>query len=105
MPNPTTRLLPWKGADGRTCLLITDRDAPGHVSRVADQIEAVQLGMGVELIGHAEELLADPKTGAAQVRYLAARLTEALKDAVRVAVSRGDRLRGPAEPPLPTPRT
>ncbi|WP_406739951.1 hypothetical protein [Streptomyces atratus] len=105
MPNFTTHRLPWKGADGRTCLLITDRDAPGCVSRVADQIEAVQLGMGAELIGHAEELLADPRADAAQVRYLAARLTEALRDAVRVAVSRGERLRGPEEPPLPAVRS
>ncbi|MFH8471441.1 hypothetical protein [Streptomyces sp. NPDC018000] len=98
MPTPVTRLLPWTGPDGRTCLLITDRDTCGGVSRVADQVEAVQLGMGVELIGHAEDLLADPGAEAAQVRYLAARLTEALRDAVRVAVSRGERLRGAAEP-------
>ncbi|MET9655796.1 hypothetical protein [Streptomyces sp. NPDC006510] len=98
MSSPVTRLLPWTGADGRTCLLVTDHDTHGHVSRVADQVETVQLGMGVELIGHAEELLADPGAEPAQIRYLAARLTEALRDALRVAVSRGDRLRGAGGP-------
>ncbi|WP_329836420.1 hypothetical protein [Streptomyces sp. BE133] len=39
----------------------------------------MQLGMGVELIGHAEELLADPRAEGAQVRYLAALLAEALR--------------------------
>ncbi|WP_406421609.1 hypothetical protein OH809_16870 [Streptomyces sp. NBC_00873] len=101
MPTPAIRMLPWTGPDGRVCLLVTDRQAPGVVSRVADQIEAVQLGMGVELIGHAEELLADPKADAGQVRYLAARLTEALRDAVRVAASRGARLHAP-EGSMPT---
>ncbi|MCX4674729.1 hypothetical protein OG413_05225 [Streptomyces sp. NBC_01433] len=48
--------------------------------------------MGRELIGHAEALLADPHADSGQVRYLAARLTEALRDAVRVAVSRGVRV-------------
>ncbi|MFJ1545950.1 hypothetical protein [Streptomyces sp. NPDC088246] len=65
----------------------------------------MQLGMGVELIGRAEELLADPRAEGAQVRYPAARLTEALRDAVRVAVSRGDRLHGPEEPPLSAARS
>ncbi|MCX4964404.1 hypothetical protein OHA98_06150 [Streptomyces sp. NBC_00654] len=91
MPNPDVRLLPWSDAQGKGCLLITDNDAPGPVSRVADQVEAVQLGMGQELIGHAEEILGDPRADPGQVRYLAARLTEALGDAVRVAVSRGAR--------------
>ncbi|MFF1501760.1 hypothetical protein ACFVZR_18185 [Streptomyces sp. NPDC058316] len=98
MPTSVTRLLPWTGADDRICLLITDGRGRGPVSRVADQVEAVQLGMGVELIGHAEDLLADPGTDAAQVRYVAVRLTEALRDAVRVAVSRGERLRGTERP-------
>ncbi|MEU8697453.1 hypothetical protein AB0C61_07150 [Streptomyces sp. NPDC048680] len=97
MPIPVTRVLPWTGADGRTCLLITDPEAPGPVSRVADRIEAVQLGMGMGLIEHARDMLADPEADAGQVRYLAGRLTESLRDVVCVAVSRGNRLDGSAE--------
>lgn len=97
MSNPVARVLPWAGSEGKTCILVTDTAAPGPVSRVADQVEAVQLGMGVELIGHAQALLDDPRADAGQLRYLAGRLTEALRDAVRVATSRGARLRGGGE--------
>ncbi|MFI6639637.1 hypothetical protein [Streptomyces sp. NPDC050504] len=85
------RLLPWAGPEGKPCYVLTD-DAGGYVSRIADQVEAVQLGMGNELLGHARELIDDPKVDAAQLRFLSARLTEALSDAVRVAESRGARL-------------
>ncbi|MEK8144611.1 hypothetical protein NKH18_31895 [Streptomyces sp. M10(2022)] len=54
-------MLPWAGSEGKTCILITDAAASGPVSRVADQVEAVRLGMGTELIGHAQALLDDPR--------------------------------------------
>lgn len=85
------RLLPWTGPEGKPCYLLTD-DEGGYVSRVADQIESVQLGMGTELLSHAQALLDDPKVDAGQLRFLSARLTEALRDAMRVAESRGARL-------------
>lgn len=91
-PHRTTRLLPWSGPEGKLCYLLTDSSGGGYVSRVADQIESVQLGMGAELVGHAQELLSDPKAGAGELRFLSARLTEALRDALRVAESRGARL-------------
>ncbi|MWA12210.1 hypothetical protein [Streptomyces sp. BA2] len=86
--NPA-RLLPWPGPEGKPCYLIGD--ATGPVSRVADAMESVQLGMGGELLTYARGMLADAPEG--ELRYLAERLTEALQDALRVAESRGLRLR------------
>lgn len=92
MNRTTTRLLPWSGPEGKPCYLLTDGSGDGRVSRVADQIERVQLGMGAQLVDHAQELLGDPRAGAGELRFLSARLSEALRDAVRVAESRGARL-------------
>ncbi|CAL9495964.1 hypothetical protein [Streptomyces sp. enrichment culture] len=86
------RLLPWAGAEGKPAYLITDDDR-GPVSRLADTTESIQLAMGAELLAHAHDLL--PRAPQGELRYLAERLTEALADALRVAESRGRRLRGP----------
>ncbi|KUJ65312.1 hypothetical protein ACZ90_49080 [Streptomyces albus subsp. albus] len=91
-PTRVTRLLPWKSPDGKPCYLDTDGESAGYVSRLADEMEAVQLGMATELIGHAEALLSDTKAGTRELRYLSARLSEALRDTTRIAESRGDRL-------------
>lgn len=85
----TRRLLPWSGADGKPCYLVGDGDGP--VSRVADNIESVQLGMAGELLDHAADLLGDHSATGAQLRFLAARLAESLRDVCRVAESRGAR--------------
>lgn len=84
------RLLPWVGSDGKPCYLIGD--GVGYLSRVADNIEAVQLGMAVELLDHADDMLADCRATSAQLHYLAARMGEALRDVHRIARSRGARL-------------
>ncbi|MET8216627.1 hypothetical protein ACFYRD_20950 [Streptomyces hirsutus] len=84
------RLLPWSGTGGKPCYLITGGRG-GPVSRLADTTESVQLGMGTELLAHARGLLPDAPQG--ELRYLAECLTEALDDALRVAESRGRRLR------------
>ncbi|MFD3558895.1 hypothetical protein ACFWVU_04390 [Streptomyces sp. NPDC058686] len=88
------RLLPWAGADDKPCYLLTDRHTNGTsaVARLADNIESLQLGMGTELLGHARALLDEPRVDAQQLRFLSARLSEALQDALRVAESRGARL-------------
>jgi hypothetical protein len=99
-PHRTTRLLPWSGPEGNPCYLLTDGSG-GYLSRIADNIESVQLGMGNELLGHARELIDDPKTGSAELRYLSARLTESLQDALRVAESRGARLPVPDDGDAP----
>ncbi|MFF7789367.1 hypothetical protein [Streptomyces sp. NPDC007991] len=84
------RLLPWTAVDGRPCYLVGD--GTGYVSRLADDIEAVQLDMADDLLGHAAALLAEHRVTSAELRYLALRLAESLRDVKRVAESRGARL-------------
>ncbi|MGA6220372.1 hypothetical protein ACPESV_08565 [Streptomyces umbrinus] len=88
------RLLPWSGPDGKPCFLSTD-DSDGYMSRLADNMEAVQLGMAAELLEQAQELLDDRDTEAEELRLLTTKLTGALRDALRVATSRGRRLTTP----------
>ncbi|KUN01301.1 hypothetical protein AQI95_30655 [Streptomyces yokosukanensis] len=85
------RLLPWTGADGKPCYLVGD--GAGYVSRLADRIESVQLGMADDLLEHAARLLAEQRLTGEELRYLARRLSESLADVRRVAESRGARLR------------
>ncbi|MET8182000.1 hypothetical protein [Streptomyces sp. NPDC005336] len=85
------RLLPWSDPDGKPCYLASD-DGDSPLSRRADAIEAVQMSMGEELLRHARELLGEPKADARELRFLADRLCEALRDVLRVAESRGARL-------------
>ncbi|MFF9627706.1 hypothetical protein [Streptomyces fradiae] len=88
------RLLPWTGAEGQPCYLIGD--GGGYVSRVADNVESVQLDMADDLLGHVEEMLGDRSATPEQLRYVVARLAESLRDVHRVALSRGARLEGAA---------
>ncbi|MEW1660860.1 hypothetical protein [Streptomyces sp. NPDC093707] len=102
MPHPSARsarsartvarLLPWAGSDDQPCYLLTDDAEDGPVSRYADRIEVLQLSMSAGLLDHAEPLVDDPKADAGQLRFLAAQLLLALRDAVRIAESRGERL-------------
>ncbi|MCP3816623.1 hypothetical protein NLX86_00255 [Streptomyces sp. A3M-1-3] len=87
----SARLLPWLGPNGQPCYLSTD--GHGYVTRVADQIEAVQLGMGAEVLTLARHLVTDRTATAEELRFTASRLSECLADALRVAESRGGRLR------------
>lgn len=82
------RLLPWSGPEGKPCYLSTD-DSAGHMSRLADNIEAVQLGMAVELLDLAWETLCDEDSTFEELRLLGEKLTGALRDVLRVAASRG----------------
>lgn len=84
------RLLPWSGPEGKRSYLITD--GTGHLSRVADTIESVQLGMAGDLLGHATDMLADHGATPVQLRYLLARMYEALSDVHRIAESRSSHL-------------
>lgn len=85
------RLLPWTGTGGKPCYVVGD--GTGYVSRMADDVEIIQLDMADELLGHAADLLADDDGATVQqVRFLAGRLTESLQQIVRVAESRGSRL-------------
>ncbi|MFH9468611.1 hypothetical protein ACH4LT_15160 [Streptomyces clavifer] len=96
------RLLPWSGPEGKPCYVLGD--GPGHVSRVADSIESVQLGMAAELLAHTADMLADHRVTPAQLRYVVARMAEALRDVHRIAESRGARLCAPGFGGEPTER-
>ncbi|WP_030615615.1 hypothetical protein [Streptomyces sclerotialus] len=91
------RLLPWAGADGQPCYLAGAADRSGYVARLADEMEAVQLRVGMRLTERAEELLGEPGSAVrpevrpGEVRALAYALREALRDALRIAESRGGR--------------
>ncbi|MGW2628136.1 ATP-binding protein [Streptomyces chattanoogensis] len=89
--DPDARALPRTAGDGRPCYLSTDGTGP--VSRLANRIEAVQLGLAGRVLGHARGVLAErgPAT-AAELRVLCGQLTEALHDARLIAESRGIRL-------------
>ncbi|MEU5922653.1 hypothetical protein ABZ817_03010 [Streptomyces antimycoticus] len=91
------RLLPWAGPEGKPCYLDTD-DREGYMSRLADHIEAVQLGMAAELLGQAHQVLDNETADLEKLRLLAAQLAGALRDVLRVASSRGSRLATPDYP-------
>lgn len=88
------RLLPWMGPDGKRCYLSTD-DRGGYLSRLADDMEEVQLDTGEELLEHAAELLSGRPAEATvdELRFSVHRLCEALRDALRIAESRSGRVR------------
>lgn len=89
-PGHDARLLPWSGPEGKPCYLLGD--GTGYLSRVADNIESVQLGMAADLLDHVADLLADRSATAEQLRYVVARMAESLRDVHRIAQSRGERL-------------
>ncbi|MFJ9583967.1 hypothetical protein [Streptomyces acidicola] len=67
-------------------------DGAGYVSRMADTVERLQLGMAEGLLDHAADMLADRRATSAQLRFLLARMSESLADVCRIAESRGARL-------------
>ena len=85
------RLLPWPTEEGKPAFLAPGSEG-GYLSRLADEVEAVQLGMGTEVLNHAAWVLNDPNASGSELRYVGARLSECLTDALRVAESRGRRL-------------
>ncbi|WP_404949790.1 hypothetical protein HFP69_20675 [Streptomyces sp. ARC12] len=82
------RLLPWSGPGDKPCYLSTD-DPNGYMSRLADGIEAIQLGTASELLEEASEALDNQGTSLDDMRCLVKELTGALRDVYRVATSRG----------------
>ncbi|MHB9857914.1 hypothetical protein [Streptomyces sp. YIM S03343] len=88
------RLLPWAGPEGKPCYLAGD--GTGHLSRLADNMESIQLGLAGELVQEAQMVLDGRQWTAGELHLLAVRLTEALANVHRIAVSRGARLPAPA---------
>lgn len=89
--DPDVRVLPRTVGDGRPCYLSTDGTGP--VSRLANRIEAVQLGLAGRVLGHGRRVLAECGPPAvAELRFLCVQLVEALHDALFIAESRGIRL-------------
>ncbi|MGW5785671.1 hypothetical protein ACWEWK_16930 [Streptomyces sp. NPDC003757] len=82
------RLLPWSGPEGKPCYLSTDNSG-GYMSRLADNIEAVQLGTAAQLLEVSSDTLDDRAAGSEELRQLAKELTRALTDVLPVATSRG----------------
>jgi hypothetical protein len=85
------RLLSWSGPEDKPCYLSTDNRG-GYMSRLADNIEATQLGTAAELLEQASESFTDPDADPDLMRHLAEDLAGALRDVLRVATSRGHQL-------------
>ncbi|GHJ39834.1 hypothetical protein [Streptomyces sp. TS71-3] len=87
------RLLPWTGEGGKPCYLSTPENSDGgYVARVADRIEAEQLGAAADLLDEAREMLAARSWTGGELHLLAIQLTESLTYVHRIAESRGARL-------------
>jgi hypothetical protein len=93
-PVTTVRLLPWLSPEGKPCYLVPGSEG-GHLSRLADGIEALLLSTGADVLTLARKVLDDPMARYAEVRFAGIRLAECLNDALRVAESRAMRLPGP----------
>lgn len=76
------------GPGDKPCYLSTD-DPNSYMSRLADSIEAVQLGTASELLEEASEALDNQDTSLDEMRCLVTELTGALRDVYRAATSRG----------------
>ncbi|MFH8444804.1 hypothetical protein ACH4D3_26740 [Streptomyces sp. NPDC018026] len=87
-PHNELRLLPWSGPDGKPCYLSTG-DSGGYMSRLAANIEAIQLGTATDLLERAARVLGDQDAGRDDLRLMLTEVTRALRDVVRVATSRG----------------
>ncbi|MEU5554566.1 hypothetical protein AB0H47_00340 [Streptomyces globisporus] len=82
------RLLPWSGPGDKPCYLSTD-DPDSYMSRLADNIEAIQLSTASALLEEGTEALDDRHTSLDEMRCLVKELTGALRDIFRIATSRG----------------
>lgn len=89
------RLLPWAGAAGKPCYLSSDSSG-SYLSRLADNMEAVQLGLATDLIEEAGTVLNTRSWTQGELHLLAVQLLESLTDVHRIAKSRGACLPRPA---------
>ncbi|WP_405688500.1 hypothetical protein [Streptomyces sp. NBC_00057] len=85
------RLLPWVSQSGAPCYLSTD-DPDSRMSRLADEVEADLLVSAEYVLTGARALLAEAAVGERELRFAGVRLAESLRDTLRIATSRGERL-------------
>lgn len=85
------RLLPWVNQGGAPCYLSTD-DPDSRLSRLADEVEADLLDSAEYVLTEARALLAETVVGERELRFAGVRLAESLRDTLRIATSRGERL-------------
>ncbi|WP_435842231.1 hypothetical protein [Streptomyces cyaneofuscatus] len=86
------RLLPWTNDFGAPCWLST-ANPDSRISRMADELEAAMIASAEEVLAEARELLAESAVGEQELRFAGTRLAESLGDTLRIAASRGGRLK------------
>ncbi|WP_306173342.1 MULTISPECIES: hypothetical protein [unclassified Streptomyces] len=73
--------------------VLARHDEPGQPCLpMADELEAAMIASAEEVLAEAKELLAESAVGEQELRFAGARLTESLRDTLRIAASRGGRL-------------
>ncbi|RLV01330.1 hypothetical protein CTZ27_12575 [Streptomyces griseocarneus] len=87
------RLLPWESESGNPAFVSTDPG--GHVSQVADHVEAVQMKDAESVMRIAQAVLDDEKADKTDLRFALREATKALRGITRIAHSRGLRLPNP----------
>ncbi|MFE7043330.1 hypothetical protein ACFU9X_28970 [Streptomyces atratus] len=92
MADAPLRLLPWTSPEGRPCYLSTD-NPHSRLSRLADEVEDDQLDCGEAVVAGAGAVLADRAAGELALRFALTRAIESLREVLRVAESRGARIR------------
>ncbi|MGW7579071.1 hypothetical protein [Streptomyces sp. NPDC054765] len=90
------RLLPWTRPDGAPCYLSTD-NPDSHLSLLADHAEEELLAAAEALLEEIGKLPSLRGAGLRELCRMVTRLQGALRDVLRIAVSRGDRLPEPCD--------
>ncbi|WP_327189395.1 hypothetical protein [Streptomyces xinghaiensis] len=86
------RLLPWSGPEGKPAHLVTDGTAT-PLSLLADEIEDQQIETAAAVVGLARPMVEETADIAAhELRWVARRLIESLRDLLKIAESRGRRI-------------
>jgi hypothetical protein len=93
------RLLPWGTPDGK--LAYTPDDSPnGMIARLANRVEAEQLATAEAVLAFSRDMLVSDRLAPDECLHVMRRLTECLRDTLRVAESRGGRLPAPIMDPV-----
>ncbi|MFB8024171.1 MULTISPECIES: hypothetical protein [unclassified Streptomyces] len=83
----TFRLLPGTEGEGKPGYVLGDGSGPA--SRMAERLVRIRLDMAGDLLDHATELLPDRRITWVELHFLASRLSESLREVLRVAECRG----------------